>query len=127
MWTKDELSKIDKADELQISARRQDGSLRNPVTIWVVRLGDDLYIRSVNGREGAWHRGTQVQHKGRIQAGGVDREVEFADADPVLNDQIDCAYRSKYQRYGARIVNTVLTPEARSSTIKLIPLHIGAG
>ncbi len=48
-WTNDELTKIGTAEELQIAARRGDGTLRNPVTIWVVRLGDDLYIRSVKG------------------------------------------------------------------------------
>ena len=37
-WTRDELSKIEKADELQIASLRRDGTLRNPVTIWVVRL-----------------------------------------------------------------------------------------
>ena len=44
-----------------------------PVTIWVVRLGDDLYVRSVNGRTSAWFRGTQVRHEGHIQAGGVEQ------------------------------------------------------
>ena len=125
MWTNDELIRIGQADELQLSALRRDGSLRKPVTIWVVRLGDDLYIRSVNGRDGAWFRNTQVQHKGRIQAGGIVKEVEFTDANPDLNDQIDRAYHTKYQRYGARIVNTILTPAAQSSTIKLVPLLIG--
>lgn len=28
--------------------------LLNPVTIWVVRVGDDLYVRSYEGRGGAW-------------------------------------------------------------------------
>jgi len=62
-WTKDELSRIDAADELEIAPLRRDGTLRNPTTIWVVRLGDDLFIRSVNGRTAAWFRGTQVGTK----------------------------------------------------------------
>jgi len=48
-WTSDELNKIGKAEELQIESLRSDGTLRNPVTIWVVRIHDDLYVRSVNG------------------------------------------------------------------------------
>jgi hypothetical protein len=48
-WTSDELDNIGNADELQLTTRRPDGSLRNPVTIWVVRHGDDLYIRSYRG------------------------------------------------------------------------------
>ena len=58
VWTQDELDRIGSADELQIAPRRRDGTLRRLVTIWVVRLGDDLYIRSYRGRSDAWFRGT---------------------------------------------------------------------
>ncbi len=121
-WTNDELAKIAKAEELEIQSLRRDGTLRNPVTIWVVRVGDDLYVRAVNGRTGTWFRGTQVRHEGHIQAGGADKDVTFVDADPGLIDQIDAAYRNKYRRYAANIVNSVLTPQARASTIRLVPL-----
>ena len=65
-WTDDELDKIGAAEELQIASLRGDGTLRKPVTIWVVSLGDDLYVRSVNGRTSAWFRGVQTRHEGRI-------------------------------------------------------------
>ena len=107
-WTSDELNKIGTAEELQIASLRRDGTLRKPVTIWVVRLGDDLYVRSVNGRTGAWFRGTQVRHEGHIQAGGVDKDVTFVEeADPGINDQIDAAYRTKYRRYAASVDHIV--------------------
>src|SRR5438093_10542205 len=93
-----------------------------PVTVWVVRLGDDLYVRSVKGPTGAWFRGTQARHEGRIQAGGVDRDVTFVKADDKVSDEIDRAYRTKYRRYAANIVNSVLTPGARSATLRLVPL-----
>ncbi len=67
-WASDDLSKIGAAEELEIASLRRDGTLRHPVTIWVVRHGDDLYIRSVNGRTASWFRGTQVRHEGRIWA-----------------------------------------------------------
>ena len=121
-WTRDELNKIGNAEELQITSRRRDGTLRKPVTIWVVRLGEDLYVRSVYGRTSAWFRGTQVRHEGHIRAGGVDKDVAFVEeSDPGINDQIDTVYRTKYRRYAASIVNTTLSPEARSATIKLVP------
>ncbi len=63
-WTSDELDKIGKAEELQIASLRRDGTLRNPVTIWVVRLGDDLYVRSVNGRTAAWFAARKCATKG---------------------------------------------------------------
>ncbi|MGA2285677.1 MAG: DUF2255 family protein [Dehalococcoidia bacterium] len=119
-WTSDELTRIGAAEELRIASLRRDGTLRNPVTIWVVRYGDDLYVRSVNGRTGAWFRGVQVRHEGRIRAGGVDKDVTFVETDDI-NDEIDAAYRTKYRRYAASIVNTIVSPKARAATIKLVP------
>src|SRR4029077_9519039 len=95
-WTSDELTRIGAADELQSASARPDGTLHNPRTIWVVRVGDDLYVRSMYGRAGGWFPATQVRHEGHIRAGDVDKDVTFADADPDLNDQIDAAYHDKY-------------------------------
>jgi hypothetical protein len=120
-WTSEELTGIGTATELQIASRRRDGTLGNPRTIWVVRVGDDLYVRSMHGRTGGWFPGTQVRHQGHIRAGAVDKAVTFTDADPSLNDQIDAAYRDKYRRYGERIIGGVVNPEARAATIKLVP------
>jgi len=121
-WTSDELNKIGKAEELEIASLRRDGTLRKPTTIWVVRVGDGLYVRPVNGRTSAWFRGTQTRHEGRIQAGGVEKDVAFLEeTDPETNEQIDAAYRTKYRRYAANIINTVVSPEAQSATIKLVP------
>jgi hypothetical protein len=120
-WTNGELDKIDAADELEIASVRPDGTLRAPTTIWVVRLGDDLYVRSVNGRNSDWFRGTRARHEGRIRAGGVQKDVTFVDVDGDVADRIDDAYRTKYRRYAASIVGSTLTAEARSATIKLVP------
>jgi hypothetical protein len=120
-WTSDELAKIGTAQELQIASLRRDGSLRNPRTIGVVRVGDDLYVRSIHGRTGGWFPGTQARHQGHIPAGGVDKDVTFADADPDLNDQIDAAHRDKYRRYGPNIIGGVVNPGARAATIQLVP------
>ena len=120
-WTADELENIDAADELEIASLRPDGTLRNPTTIWVVRLGDDLYVRSVNGRTSGWFRATQVRHEGRIRAGGVEKNVTFVDGGEDVADRIDDAYRTKYRRYSEGIVGTTITPEARAATLQLVP------
>jgi hypothetical protein len=121
-WTHDELNKIGNAEELEIASLRLDGTLRKPVTIWVVRVGDDLYVRPVNGRNAAWFRGTQTRGEGRIQAGGISKDVSFVEeTSPEINDRIDAAYRTKYRRYAASIVNSVLTPISQAATLKLAP------
>ncbi len=125
-WTNDELNKIGETEELQLASLRRDGTLRKPVTIWVVRLGDDLYVRSVYGRTSAWYRGTQVRHEGHIQAGGVAKDVTFVEPDTGSNDQIDAAYRTKYHRYAASIISSIISLEARSSTIMLVPRSTGS-
>ena len=120
-WTADELNKIGNAEELQIASLRRDGTLRNPVTIWVVRVGDALYVRAYKGRSGPWFRGVQARHEGQIRAGGVVKDVTFVeDHQPHINDQIDDAYRTKYCRYAGSIVDSMVTPAARSATIKLL-------
>ena len=121
-WTNDELDNIAPAEELELASARRDGSLRNPVTVWVVRHGDDLYVRSVNGRTAAWFRGAQDRHEGHIRAGGADKDVTFVEADDrAIGGALDAAYRTKYHRYAASIVDTVVSPEARAATLKLVP------
>jgi hypothetical protein len=64
----------------------------------------------------------QTRHEGHIRAGGVVKDVTFVEElDPGINDQIDKVYRSKYRRYAASIVNSIISPEARSAAIKLVP------
>jgi hypothetical protein len=120
-WTSDELRTIGAAEELELAPLRSDGTLRKPVTIWVIRHGDDLYVRSWRGRGGAWFRAAQARHAGRIRAGGIAKDVTFVEeTDPSVNDQIDAAYRTKYRRYASNIP-PMIGPEARATTIKLVP------
>lgn len=110
-------------DELTIASRRTDRSLRPGRIVWAVEHGGELYVRSVNGPDAAWYRGTRTRHEGRISAGGHERDVTFVDAadDTALNDAIDRAYRAKYRRYAANILDSITSPQARSTTIRVAP------
>jgi hypothetical protein len=120
-WTDDELNRIDAAEELEIAALRPDGSSRKPVTIWVVRVEQGIYVRSAYGTNAAWYRATKVRDQGHIEVARLRKDVTFERADPAVGDQIDAAYRDKYRRHGAQYVNLVTTAEARSTTLKLVP------
>jgi hypothetical protein len=122
-WTGSDLTKIGTAEELEIASLRHDSTLRQSRTIWVVRIGDDLYVRSVRRRGSDWFRGVQTRHEGRIEAGGVEKEVAFLEvaANDDIHDQLDAAYRAKYRHYAESTINTVLSSEARAATIKLVP------
>ena len=120
-WTSVELKKIEAAEELRIASLRKDGTLRKPVIIWVVRVGDELFVRSVNGSTSAWFRGVESRHEGQIRAGGVVKDVSFVEEpDPTVNDQIDAAYATKYGRYSS-IIPSINSSKARAATIKLVP------
>ena len=86
-----------------------------------MRVGDDLFVRSARGDSPAWLRGTRVRHEGRISAGGIEKDVAFAAAEPEAADAIDTAYHDKYRRYGGQYLGSVVTPEARATTIRLLP------
>ncbi|MGH2449826.1 MAG: DUF2255 family protein [Candidatus Limnocylindria bacterium] len=119
-WTPDELDGIGAAEELQLASVRRDGTLRKPVTMWVVRDGDDVYVRSVNGRTSFWFRGAQTRHEAHIRAGGIEKDVDLVETDE-LRDDIDAAYRAKYHRYAESIVSSIVSPQARAATLKLVP------
>lgn len=119
-WTSDELTRIAGAEELEMAPLRENGTLRMPVPIWVVRDGDHVYVRSFRGTDGAWWRTARASRVGHIRAGGVDRDVAFTEVtDPDTNDRIDTAYRAKYGRFGDAYVQPMLA--ARATTLQLLP------
>jgi hypothetical protein len=120
-WTDEDLSRIGGADELRLASRRRDGTLRPYVTMWVVRAGDELYVRSAYGPNNPWYRRARASGAGRVRAGGVERDVAFADAAADTHAAIDAAYHAKYDRYGPAIVNTVVGDHAAPVTIRLLP------
>jgi len=120
-WTSSDVSTIGEADELQIASLRPDGNLRPYVTIWVVRAGDDLYVRSAHGPANPWFRRAVAAGAGRIRAGGIERDVTFGTADPDARAAIDQAYHLKYDHYPVEYVDPVVSAEAAVATIKLLP------
>jgi hypothetical protein len=120
-WTSDELNRFGAAEEIEIAPLGRDGTVRKTVTVWVVRVGDDLYVRSAYGRGSVWFRAAQTHHEGRISSKGIETDVTFLDADTNLNEDIDVAYRGKYRRNGPQYVNMMVSPKARSATLKLAP------
>jgi hypothetical protein len=120
-WTRDELDRIGAARLLELATRGRDGTLRSPVTVWVVRHGDDLYVRSWRGRTAAWFRRVQARPEGHVRAGGVDRDVALVAADPTVEDALDAAYRAKYGRSGGSYIDQMVSAPARSTTLRLVP------
>ena len=120
-WTPDELARISRAEEVQVASRRADGSLRPFVTIWLVRVGEQLYVRSSHGHDNPWYQRALRSGQGRIRAASVERDVAFEEAEAALSTYVTAAYHAKYDRYGPAIVGTVVSPDAVRSSFRLVP------
>jgi hypothetical protein len=118
-WTPDDLDAIAATGEIQITPRRADGTLGRATMIWIVRVGDDLYVRSYRGPEGSWYRAARRTHEGRLRAGGIERDVT-CDADHHADrSAIDDAYRAKYGR--SSYVDAMVAAEVATTTLRLVP------
>jgi hypothetical protein len=120
-WTDDELARVDRADEVGIASHRADGTLRPFVTIWAVRVGDDVYLRSAHGPDNGWFRRAVAAGTGGIRIGGRTREIRFEASHDDVHDAVDAAYHDKYDRYGPAIVGSVVGPAVRSVTLRVVP------
>jgi hypothetical protein len=118
-WNPDELDAIGAAAELSVAPRRPDRALRPSTTIWVVRIGGDLYVRSYRGPSGRWYRAAVRAGAGRIRADGIERDVSFEQTAAVEPARIDDAYRAKYGR--SPYVDAMVSAGAAATTLRLIP------
>lgn len=125
-WEKDELQRITEVDDLHISPFREDGkTYGTPTWIWSVAIGGTLYVRAYNGHDSRWYQAALRQKAGRITAAGMTREVTFKPVEGPINDQIDDAYRAKYQ--GSPYLDSMISARARSATVEVMPRLEDAG
>ena len=120
-WTDEELAAFGEADEIRITSLRRDGTTRPSVIIWIARLGNELFVRSAYGPDNGWYRRARASGRGTIRAGRLERDVAFEDASDVPPDDLHAAYHAKYDRYGPRIVGTVVSDEAAAATLRVVP------
>ena len=96
--------------------------------MWVVHVGDDVYVCSPDGPDRAWHRRAVSSGAGRVRAGGVKHDVTFGDAGSDVHVAIDSAHHAKY---GQNVVGNVVSSKAQRSrasrlskfAIKYNPCH----
>jgi hypothetical protein len=120
-WPEEELAASGRADEIRVASRRPDGTLRGFVTIWCVRVGDGVYVRSAHGLDNPWYRRAVKSGRGRVEARGVERDVVFEAPGPEVAGAVTAAYHAKYDRYGPAIVGSVVSADAVRSTLRVEP------
>jgi hypothetical protein len=122
-WTDDEIDRLGREDEIHVSSIRRDGSVRPPVTMWMVTDGGSLYVRAVKGVDGPWYRHVRATDQAHVTTAGLtaDVVVEDASGDDALAGRLEAAYREKYRRYSNSVVGSVLTPAALAATLRFTP------
>jgi hypothetical protein len=119
-FSKDELQKINEADDLHIAPFREDGKTYGTLTwIWEVVVDDNLYVRAYNGVNSRWYKSAMKQKAGRIIAAGIAIEVRFERVQGDVNNAIDEAYKKKYS--GSPYLSPMINNRARAATVKIIP------
>jgi hypothetical protein len=123
-WSPDDLGRLGGAGEVEVSSVRRDGSRSRPRTVWIARVGDQLFLRSVNGPDAAWYRLTRTFHQGLIEAHGVARDVTWVDVDATeqaaVNTAVDEEYARKYRGSTSAIAH-INSPLARTTTMRVEP------
>ncbi|MHA7985804.1 DUF2255 family protein [Rathayibacter sp. CAU 1779] len=126
-WDPDELQTIADEDEVVLASRRSDGSLGVVTTIWIVRVGDEAFVRSAFGPGNLWYARAKKAGAGHVAIGGVSRDVIFEDAS-VGSDRpgdaaaIDRAYHAKYDaNYPQEYIEPVSDAASHATTLRLIP------
>jgi hypothetical protein len=123
-WSPDQVKRIGSAEELQIATRRADGTLRRWVPIWVVCVGDQVFVRTWYRRDSGWFGHVLDSRRARIRVPGLEVDVSVEDVGEdtaSLRPRVDTAYRAKYKRYSSTTVAGMATDEAAASTLRLIP------
>ena len=123
-WSSDELARIGAADELQIAVKRTDGTLRRWVPIWVVCVGEQVYVRTWHRRETGWFGQVLLSRRARIRVPGLQADVAVQDVGEgpaQLRADVDAAYRTKYGRYGSSSVDAMLAAAAAAATLQISP------
>jgi hypothetical protein len=123
-WSPEDLERLGGAGEVEVRSVHRDGSLSRPRTVWIVRVGDELYLRSVNGPDAAWYRSTRTAHRGQIQARGVSRDITWTDVEtteqPDIGPAVDAEYARKYQGSPSAVAH-INGRLARTTTMRVEP------
>jgi hypothetical protein len=123
-WTPEQLKRIGDSDELEIAARRADGTLWRWLPIWVVHTGGQVYVRTWHRRTTGWYGHVLAEPRARVRVPGVEADVtveDIGDGPGDLRARVDEAYQAKYGRYGAGSVGQMVNDAAAAATLRLTP------
>lgn len=112
----EQLSLLDATGEVHIETSGGVNTI-----IWIVVIGDEVYVRSVRGSDGVWYRRALADPRVSILVGDdrIDFEAVHID-DPAVIDAVSDALRAKYPPGGS--LDRMTRTEVLDTTLRLDPV-----
>jgi len=114
-WAPDDLHHLAGLRELEITAPTSGGRPGPWTPIWVVVVGEQVYVRTWQRRDTGWYGRAIATGRARIRVSGEAADVSVTVTGDADADAIDTAYRAKYGAGG----RSMATAEAAASTLRL--------
>ena len=100
--------------------RIRTGGQTKGVIIWIVAVGDDVFVRSVRGPKGKWNATASATGEATLEIGGrliPVRATQVTDAAAI--DAVSKAYLAKYA--GSPYAQAMVAPDTLPTTLRLEP------
>lgn len=115
-------NRLAQAEEIQLERQRPGTNTPGPrTTIWVVVVGDEVFVRSVRGPMGRWFQAIKANPTAAVHIDGQRIPVR---AVPVSDDatltRVSDAYRQKYRT--SPYLPPLLRDETVPTTLRLEPM-----
>lgn len=114
------LRKLAAVEEVEIETQANAASPVHRTIIWVVAIGDEVYVRSFHGATARWYREIRANPVGALYAEGqriAARAVPATDAATVA--KVSDAYRQKYAQSPA--LPSMVRDDILATTLRLEP------
>jgi hypothetical protein len=100
--------------------RFRTGSQTKGVIIWIVTVGDEVFVRSVRGAKGKWHAAASATGEAALEVAGRSVSVRATPVgDAATIDAVSKAYLAKYA--GSPYAQSIVAPDTLPTTLRLEP------
>lgn len=121
-WTPEQAQQLTEPQEVRLAPLRRDGSLTSSRIIWIVGADGRVYVRSTNGADGAWYRSVIATGLARLEASGSAFDVRLSPVEDQADlARIDAAYQVKYGGVYPSIVEHLVGPGPRATSLQVEP------
>src|SRR5262252_4118683 len=91
-------NRLAETEEIKIETQQHVASPIHRTTIWVVVLGENIFVRSVRGKHGRWFKEITANPSGAINMEGQRIPVRAVPVtDPNMIEQVSKEYLRKYR------------------------------